>query len=148
MPVSTGWYDLGRVFYLQFSGTVSADDVRWAIRLSRSAVEPYREAVGHSVTDVSQVTRFDLPLRVFIEALNGLHDIKGRGWAVVIGSRATFINFSLQAASQFYHFRVVMFPNLEAGLTFLNNVDNSLPPLLPPHPIQWQPRPGVEYEIL
>lgn len=148
MPVVTGWYEMGRVYYLQFSGVVIADDVRWAIRLSCNALEPYQEAIGHSVTDVSQVTGFDLPLRVFINALDGLHEIKGSGWAVVVGNKATFVNFSLKAASQYYRFQMISFSDLEAGLNFLNRVDNSLPPLLPPRPIQWQARPGLEYKIL
>lgn len=148
MTVQTGWYEVGRVYYLQFSGVVETSDVRWAIRLSRSAIVDYRDHVGHSVTDVSQVTQFNLPLRDFIDALEGLHEIKGRGWATVIGSRATFINFSLQTISQHFGFRLAMFPTLEAGLTFLNQVDHTLPPLLPVREIEWQPKISAEHDIL
>lgn len=137
MPIQSGWYEVGHVYYAECGGNVTHEEVRYATGLLKQSVLPYAPKPIHVILEVSQVKRFNLMLREFSHAVNVLNDIPKHGWAVLVGNTNPLIGFAVKAASHLYHFPVYTCPTVEEGLTYLANMDTSLPPLLPRRGVQW-----------
>lgn len=129
MPVQGQWYIRGRVYQFKFSGDIIEPDVREAIRLSYEALEQYPPSgTTHSITDLTEVTRYDLKLMELKNALAGLEKIKATGYGVLVGTPNVVIKFAITVISQLFGFRVALFPTMEEAVTFLHQQDPTLLP--------------------
>lgn len=146
MPILTGWYEVGQVYYMQASGTVALGSVVSAVLRLKQAVSPYPSTAIHTVADVRQLQGYELPLRELVKALAPIRELEPHGWAVLIGDATPLLKFSLKAASHLYQFPLIIFDEVEDGLAYLNQLDRTLPDLMPLHEVSWT-LPG-EHDIL
>lgn len=128
MSVSGGWKIPGRVFYFKFIGRVTEYDVRSAIAMSKRGLEEVPPTgLTHSITDVSEVSQYDLKLLQLRNSLSGLENMRATGYAVIVGSPNSLIKFAITVASQLFGFRLHMSLTEAEAWAFLKEHDSTLP---------------------
>ncbi len=128
------WYIPGRILLVEYSGVVTIDDLRASLDTMRQlgkteAKPPYLHIIG----DSSPRTTLDKSLFSLksLAAVTDLQEDKSMfGWTIHVDpSPNTTINFLLNSVAQIIKSRFRTFPAMESCLSFLNEMDATLPPL-------------------
>ncbi len=130
MPYEMSWLVEKRVIYAQLYGYVTQEELA-AYYQSMTALSQRSELLLHTLTDSSGMTGMKMSLRDLQNMnFNGIHNL---GWAILI-SPSKINRFFASVITQLSHKRGRQFATVEEGLKFLQEMDDSLPPI--PMPIQ------------
>ena len=128
MTLETEWLEPGRVLLLRIAGDVNIADLQATIAATREArqhVIPNHRF--HTVTDLTAIGKIPLTITELKNALHELGEIRSSGWAVVISNANPVVHFMVTTLAQLFNFRVRIFTDLEEGLAFLYQIDETLP---------------------
>ena len=130
MPYQMSWLVEKRVIYAQLYGYVTQEDLAAYYQMMIDLAEE-SELLLHTFTDSSGMTGMKMSFRELQNmTFNGIHNL---GWAILI-SPSKLNRFFASVVTQLSHKRGRQFETLEEGLHFLQEMDDSLPPI--PMPVQ------------
>jgi hypothetical protein len=133
MAFTSTWYKRPNVYYIHCWGDVTLTDLADAIDATIDAKSEMasNQMFFHTITNLQDVHKIPLNIKQIMDATKDLKGNSVNGWAIVVGNMNPLVQFVLSTMGQMFKFRIRLFPTLEEGLAFLNEVDPFLPPMLP-----------------
>lgn len=128
MPYETSWLVEKRVVYTRMYGYVTGEELL-AQNLEMPKYIEQSEQLLHTINDATDTTGTDMGLRDLQNAQ--FTDINNLGWAIYI-SPSKMNRFFASVITQLSKKRGRQFATLEEGLSFLQEMDDTLPPLPKP----------------
>ena len=130
MPFQMTWLIEKRVIYAQLYGYMTQEDLA-AYYQSMTDFAQQSELLLHTLTDSSGMTGMKMSLRDLQNMnFNGIHNL---GWAILV-SPSKINRFFASVITQLSHKRGRQFATVEEAIGFLQEIDDSLPPI--PLPVQ------------
>lgn len=130
MPCTVGWFVPEKVYYVTISGDLSFEEYVVMVDASDQLFRTTDAPTLHTFTYIHNLGKFPLDLKVY-QQISKPKNMSRTGWVLVIAHPHPFISFIVATLGQWIGFKFRMFNDLEAALTFLNEQDDNLPPLLP-----------------
>lgn len=131
MPYAVSWLVDKRVIYAQLYGYVTTDELS-AYYQSLIDLAQDSELLLHTLTDSTGMTGMKMSFRELQNmGFDGIHNL---GWAVLI-SPNKINRFFASVITQLSHKRGRQFATIEEGLRFLQEIDDSLPPIPMPEKV-------------
>lgn len=125
MPYKMSWLVEKRVIYAQLYGYVTQEELASYYK-SMVTLAQDSELLLHTLTDSTGLTGMKMSLRDLQNmGFSGIHNL---GWAILI-SPSKINRFFASVITQLSHKRGRQFATIEEGLRFLQEIDDSLPPL-------------------
>ncbi len=128
MPYEMSWLVEKRVIYARMYGHMTSEELTayYQSMLTHARVS---ELLLHTLTDTTDITRIDMGLRDLQNM--SFAGIRNLGWAVFI-SPSKINRFFASVITQLSKKRGRQFATLEEGLKFLQDIDDTLPPITLP----------------
>jgi hypothetical protein len=128
MPYNVQWLVEKRILLSRYEGTVTIEDARGQVREGNALL---REGIPltHSIIDMSKVEK--LPsLQLASEFMStDLSEVRDKlGWTIVVTNNK-FLKFASSLFVPIFKVRQRFFGSLDEALAFLQEEDNTLPPL-------------------
>lgn len=131
MPYAVSWLVDKRVIYAQLYGYVTTEELS-AYYQSLIDLAQDSELLLHTLTDSTGMTGMKMSFRELQNmGFDGIHNL---GWAVLI-SPNKINRFFASVITQLSHKRGRQFATIEEGLRFLQEIDDSLPPIPMPEKV-------------
>ena len=130
MPYKMSWLVEKRILYTQMSGLVTSEEIRSQNREMEEYAQ-HSELLLHTITDDTYSTGFDMKLRDLQKTQ--FVDIHNLGWAICV-SPSKMNRFFASVITQLSQKRGRQFSTLEEAVSFLQEMDDTLPPI--PMPIK------------
>jgi len=130
MPYETSWLVEKRVVYTRMYGFVSGEELKTQNREMVAFIEQ-SEQLLHTINDATDTTGTDMGLRDLQQTQ--FTNVDNLGWAIYI-SPSKMNRFFASVITQLSKKRGRQFATLEEGLRFLQEMDETLPPLSVPEP--------------
>jgi hypothetical protein len=130
MPYETSWLVEKRVIYTRMYGFVSGEELKTQNEEMVAFIEQ-SEQLLHTISDATDTTGTDMGLRDLQQTQ--FTNVDNLGWAVYI-SPSKMNRFFASVITQLSKKRGRQFATLEEGLRFLQEMDETLPPLSVPEP--------------
>ncbi len=125
MPYEMSWLVDKRVIYARLYGYVTEEELA-SYYQSMVTLAQDSELLLHTLTDSSGMTGMKMSFRELQNmGFSGIHNL---GWAILI-SPSKLNRFFASVITQLSHKRGRQFATLEEGLQFLQEIDDSLPPI-------------------
>jgi len=125
MPYAVSWLVDKRVIYAQLYGYVTTEELS-AYYQSLIDFAQDSELLLHTLTDSTGMTGMKMSFRELQNmGFDGIHNL---GWAVLI-SPNKINRFFASVITQLSHKRGRQFATIEEGLHFLQEIDDTLPPI-------------------
>lgn len=134
MSLQVGWYAKKRIIFCKAEGKLSLDEVRFLIEKSYELNQQNPQAgTLHSFCDMQAVSSLPTSLGEIMSIIRDSRSRRppNRGWVVIVGSANRLLQFLFITLSHTFKFRLRVVASMEEGLSFLQNMDDDLPPLLP-----------------
>ncbi|MBA3870668.1 MAG: hypothetical protein ABI970_06455 [Chloroflexota bacterium] len=128
MPYKVAWFVEKRVLLSRYEGIITIEDARGQVREGNALL---REGIPltHSIIDMSAVEK--LPsLQLASEFMSiDMSDVRDKlGWTIVVTNNK-FLKFASSLFVPIFKVRQRFFGSLDEALAFLQEEDNTLPPL-------------------
>ena len=130
MPYETSWLVEKRVVYTRMYGFVSGEELKTQNEEMVAFIEQ-SEQLLHTINDATDTTGTDMGLRDLQQTQ--FTNVDNLGWAIYI-SPSKMNRFFASVITQLSKKRGRQFATLEEGLRFLQEMDETLPPLSVPEP--------------
>jgi len=128
MPYIMSWLVEKRVIYTRNYGFLTKEEISIQDQEQQSFIQQSENLV-HIITDGTEMTRADVSLRD-LQKMQFV-DVANLGWAIYI-SPSKMNRFFASVIMQLSKKRGRQFATLEEGLTFLQDMDDTLPPISMP----------------
>ena len=128
MPYEISWLVDKRVLYTRMYGYVTGEDLR-NNNADMEAFVQDSELLLHTVTDATETTGTDMGLRDLQST--PFTSVENLGWGIYI-SPSKMNRFFASVITQLSKKRGRQFETLDEALKFLNEMDDTLPPLSKP----------------
>ncbi len=128
MPYEISWLVDKRVIYTRMYGYVTGEDLRNNNADMQAFVQD-SELLLHTITDATETTGTDMGLRDLQNTQ--FTSVENLGWGIYI-SPSKMNRFFAGIITQLNKKRGRQFETLDEALKFLNEMDNTLPPLSKP----------------
>ena len=128
MPYETSWLVEKRIIYTRMYGFVTGEELL-AQNKEMGIYIQQSEYLLHTINDATDTTGTDMGLRDLQQTQ--FTDVANLGWAIYI-SPSKMNRFFASVITQLSKKRGRQFATLEEGLKFLQEMDESLPPLSVP----------------
>jgi len=125
MPYKMSWLVEKRVIYTRLYGHVTSEELA-AYYQEMLGYSQESELLLHTLTDSTDITNIDMGLRDLQNT--PFADIRNLGWAIFISS-SKINRFFASVITQLSKKRGRQFATLEEALEFLQDIDETLPPL-------------------
>jgi hypothetical protein len=128
MAYEVSWYIEGRVIFSRFSGDVTIDDLD---QVNKLVIEFLDSSASNAVHHLSDATGIDSHPNNAFALQNSQSYLKHSrlGWVVVYGVKNKTLNFLSALVTQVLKVRVRMLASHDEAVTFLQQVDKTLPEL-------------------
>jgi len=128
MPYETSWLVEKRIIYTRMYGFVTGEELL-AQNKEMGIYIQQSEYLLHTINDATDTTGTDMGLRDLQQTQ--FTDVANLGWAIYI-SPSKMNRFFASVITQLSKKRGRQFATLEEGLKFLQDMDDTLPPLTVP----------------
>ena len=128
MPYKMSWLVEKRVIYTRMYGHVTSEELTSYYRLMLTYAQD-SELLLHTITDSTDITTMNMGLRDLQNT--PFAGIRNLGWAIFI-SPSKINRFFASVVTQLSKKRGRQFTTFDEGLKFLQDIDDSLPPMLLP----------------
>ena len=128
MPYETSWLVEKRIIYTRMYGFVTGEELL-AQNKEMGVYIQQSEYLLHTINDATDTTGTDMGLRDLQQTQ--FTDVANLGWAIYV-SPSKMNRFFASVITQLSKKRGRQFATLEEGLKFLQDMDDTLPPLTVP----------------
>jgi hypothetical protein len=130
MPIAFYWLLENKVSLLAFSGEVTLDELQEGNSIGIALMETSPETLlVHSIHDASNITSFPNNLKAVMDVTRTSREHPQMGWSVSVGLVDPITRFVVTMVEKVTRSRQRYTDTLEEALTFLNQVDATLPNL-------------------
>jgi hypothetical protein len=130
MPIDFYWLLEDKVSYLVFSGDVTLDELHEGNAVGIAMMESAPDTLLiHSIHDAHNVTSFPNSLKAVMDTARTSREHPQMGWSVSVGLANPITRFVVTMVEKLTQSRQRYIDTLDEALTFLNDVDPSLPDL-------------------
>ncbi|RMG88612.1 MAG: hypothetical protein D6712_03260 [Chloroflexi bacterium] len=129
MTIHISWLLENRVMYVEAWGNVSIDDVSTSTLYMVDLIEKSEHPLVHIIIVNKGIDKIPLNVIQLQRATRPLLGHPKNGWHVFVNSQNTVIDYSMNILAQLFKTRWRKVSVLEEAITFLQDADQSLPPL-------------------
>lgn len=129
MPIEVYWYLDKRVSYFKYSGVITVEDLQQSAEIGRQLLDSSDAPLVHSIQDSGAITEFPRNLYNVHKITNESLTHPRMGWLISTGINDQITRFVAEMLSKVTKHRQRFVITVDEALTFLNEVDASLPDL-------------------
>ncbi|MEM6527589.1 MAG: hypothetical protein AAF653_04805 [Chloroflexota bacterium] len=133
MPVEISWLVTGRISYFRYSGVVTLDEIEQASQRGIEMLGESDAVLVHSIQDGRKVTEFPKNLKAMLDVSGKAMQHAKMGWMVNLTDQNPFLVYIASMIGKLTQTRQRFLPDVKAALTFLADVDTTLPDLTDRH---------------
>lgn len=125
MPYSIDWYIPDEILFVQFSGEVTAEELRGCLKEAAEMIEQSPRVLVHVFTDVGDVTKPVPPM----ESLGITREVgmpENSGWQIILREKSVILKMGIAIGTSIMKMRTRTFNTIQEAEEFLRQVDNSL----------------------
>ena len=129
MPYKHGWFLESRIFYNEYWGDVTAEEIRQLAEFNLEYLDHSDAPLVHAFINIEAMGSFPVNLSALRDStLTTLRHPK-MGWLIAYGKNNRFVSFLIPLVTQLFQTRYRLFDTYEEAVAFLQSVDTSLPDL-------------------
>lgn len=129
MPHKHGWFIENRIFYNQYHGDVSAEEVQQMAITNLKYLDDSEAPLVHCFVDIENIGSIPLRFNALKESAQMSLDHPKIGWIIAYGKDNRFVTFLGTMVTQFFKSRYRLFKTYEEAIEFLQSMDATLPDL-------------------
>lgn len=125
MPYKIDWYIKDEVIFSEYSGVITADEVRGAMAAVNSLTENSPRSLVHVLIDVGNVTQ-SLDPKQGITTLRETPPHPRSGWSIIMREHSIFAKMLIMFGASIFKARTRSFDTLEEAIRFLKEMDSTI----------------------
>ncbi len=129
MPHNHQWLIENRVFYNEYNGDVSADDLRRMATANLKYLESSDAPLVHCFVNAENLSKMPVNLTALRDSTLPTLQHPRMGWVIAYGTNNPLLSFLGSTVTQLFQTRYRLFDSYERAVEFLQSVDETLPDL-------------------